>query len=78
MLIVTAQNVTDGGTLADKDGKAKYDVWVGINHHCIWHGPITGHVRAQGAQALLRRIADAMGNDGVASTALAERHDERA
>ena len=59
MLILTAGNVTGEGQL-EKDGRANYTVWVGINHHQIWAGPIEGHVRAEGAGALLRRIADAL------------------
>jgi hypothetical protein len=69
MLIVTATNVTHerckpGKTgkpvLARKDGTADYDVWVGINHHCIWHGSLKGHRRDAGAAKLLRLIADKM------------------
>lgn len=60
MLILTACNVTAPGVLADEKGKSNYDVWVGINHHQIWGGPINGHTRADGAAALLRKIADAL------------------
>src|SRR4051812_43170140 len=59
MLILTATNITPGG-LAHKDGTADYDVWVGINHHCIYKGKVTGHVRDAGAGALLRIIAGQM------------------
>lgn len=59
MLIVTATNVT-GEKLARKDGTSDYDVWVGINQHCIWLGPIKGHIRDAGAAVLLRKIADSM------------------
>jgi hypothetical protein len=62
MLILTAGNVTGPGQL-EKDGLANYTVWIGINHHQIWAGPVGGHVRAAGASALLRRIADAMDSD---------------
>lgn len=63
MLIVTALNVTgkDGKPkLARKDGTADYDVWIGVNHHQIWSGNVTGHVRDEGAAKLLRLIADKM------------------
>lgn len=63
MLIVTATNVTKVGTkrpLARKDGTSDYEVWVGINQHRIWDGPIKGHKRNAGAAVLLRLIADAM------------------
>jgi hypothetical protein len=59
MLILTAGNVTGNGEL-EKDGKANYTVWVGINHHQIWAGPVNDHVRSSGAAQLLRKIADAM------------------
>jgi hypothetical protein len=61
MLIVTATNITGGNGTAE-DGTADYDVWVGINQVCIWQGPIAGHVRVDGAAALLRHIATAMDN----------------
>lgn len=56
MLIVTAVDKSNLSDISD------YDVWIGINQHCIWRGMVTGHVRANGAQALLRKIADAMDN----------------
>lgn len=58
MLIVTAHNVTspEKGVLAREDGTADYDVWVGINQHCIWKGSVT-HRRELGAAELLRMIA---------------------
>lgn len=71
MLIVTAVNITEASDLADKDilsrlqdkdGKSKYDVWIGINQHCIWRGTVQDHVRDEGAAALLRHIATAMEN----------------
>jgi hypothetical protein len=59
MFIVTAHNTTDGnGTRPD--GTADYNVWVGINQDCIWKGAVTGHLRARGAAALLRKIAAQM------------------
>jgi hypothetical protein len=61
MLILTAGNITDTVNMKlEKGGLANYTVWVGINHHQIWAGPIKGHVRADGAAELLRKIADAM------------------
>lgn len=69
MLIVTATNVTRTRAnkgkcgqpiLAREDGTADYDVWVGINHHCLWRGEVNGHVRDVGAEVLLRLIADKM------------------
>lgn len=67
MLIVTATNVTkltakktSKPVLSRKDGTADYDVWLGINTHCLWRGVVTGHIRAQGASVLLRHIADAI------------------
>lgn len=59
MLIVTAVNVTPEG-LQDQNGKAQYDVWMGINHRCIWRGSVQDHVRDAGAAELLRRIANTM------------------
>jgi hypothetical protein len=64
MLILTAGNVTGYGQL-EKDGLADYTVWVGVNYRQIWAGPVKGHVRANGAAELLRRIADHM--DGYVS-----------
>lgn len=58
MLIATAQNITPN--LAREDGTAKYDVWVGVNQMCIWRGTVDGHVRMDGAPALLRLIAETM------------------
>jgi hypothetical protein len=58
MLLITARNLTIGNL--EVNGLADYDVWVGVNHDQIWAGKVSGHVRADGAQALLRRIADAM------------------
>lgn len=68
MLIVTAQNVTAKRTgvdrsLVDAQGFSDYDVWVGINQHMIFKGSIAKHRRDDGAQQLLRRIADAMDAD---------------
>lgn len=64
MLILTAVNVTRSITgdsiLARPDGMADYDVWIGINQHCIWRGSIFDFKRDQQAAALLRRIADEM------------------
>lgn len=63
MLILTAENVTGPKkkkVLARPDGTADYEVWVGINQHCIHRGKIAGHVRASGAAQLLRLIADDM------------------
>ena len=64
MLILTATNVTrlsDGiSTLSRPDGTSDYDIWIGINQHCIWRGSIKGHLRDQGAASLLRFIADRM------------------
>ena len=69
MLIITATNVTHSRAkngnpgqpiLARKDGTADYDVWVGINQHCLWKGSVNGHVRDAGAEVLLRLIADHM------------------
>lgn len=59
MLIITAGNVTGNGEL-EKDGLANYTVWVGVNHYQIWGGLVNGHIRANGAAELLRKIADAM------------------
>lgn len=61
MLILTAGNITGEGKL-EKEGLANYTVWIGVNHHQIWAGPINGHIRATGAAELLRKIADAMDN----------------
>lgn len=58
MLIATAHNITPDG--AREDGTADYDVWIGINRHCIWRGSVNGHIRATGAAVLLRLIADRM------------------
>jgi hypothetical protein len=64
MLIVTAVNVTkEKGkrTLVRKNGTADYIVEVAINRAPpIWAGPVTNHIRDEGASALLRRIADRM------------------
>lgn len=60
MLIVTAENVVPGECLTHPDGTADYIVWAGINRHCIWRGPVNGHVRKAGAASLLRLIADRM------------------
>ncbi len=66
MLIITAQNVTNASGQRE-DGAADYAVWIGVNHRQIWAGRVDGHVRAEGAGALLRRIADGMAaNDGDA------------
>ena len=73
MLICTAENVTTARcepgkrgqpTLARKDGTSDYSVWVGINQHCIWTGPIEKHIRAKGAATLLRLIADKIEAEG--------------
>ncbi len=48
MLILTAR----------PDGTADYEVEVKINRHVIWRGAISGHKRANGAENLLRLIAD--------------------
>lgn len=59
MLYVQAVNITGGnGTAAD--GTAQYDCRVAINERLLWGGSVSYHVRAEGAAALLRRIADAM------------------
>ncbi len=69
MLILTATNVTHTRAakgkcgqpvLAREDGTADYDVWVGINHHCLFSGQLKGHARNAGAETLLRLIADKM------------------
>ena len=63
MLILTAQNITKvKGKPAPvrEDGTADYDVWIGINHVCIWKGRVIEHDRAKGASALLRLIAKQM------------------
>lgn len=59
MLIVTATNVTPRGVVR-KNGTADYEVWVGINQHCIWRGNIDNHIRDNGAGELLRTIANQM------------------
>lgn len=59
-LIVHAVNVTGDGKLARKNGTADYEVWVGINHHCIWRGNVNSFKRDRMAAALLREIADRM------------------
>jgi len=71
MLIVTAENVTAatqiiaGKPILERaDGTSDYEVWAGINHHLIWRGHISGHVRAKGAATLLRLIADRMDAEG--------------
>lgn len=61
MLIVTAANVTEN--LQREDGIADYRVQVNINYTPIWKGEVNGHVRDEGAAALLRRIADTMDAD---------------
>lgn len=58
MLIATAINLTPN--LQRLNGTADYDVWVGINQHCIWRGNVNNHQRDSGAAALLRRIAERM------------------
>lgn len=66
MLIVTATNVTKEKrkkVLVRKDGTADYDIWVGINHNCIWRGNVKNHDRNTGAPELLRRIANNMEAD---------------
>jgi len=75
MLILTAENITDKKKrLAVRgDGTADYDVWVGINQVCIWHGKIKRHTRQAGAAPLLRMIADeidkhTIGDDGDVET----------
>lgn len=62
MLILTASNITGEGKL-EKNGLANYTVWIGVNYHQIWSGPINGHIRNNGAAELLRKIADAMDNE---------------
>ena len=59
MFIVTAVNKSDLAPISD------YEVWIGINQHCIWRGMVKGHTRNEGCEALLRRIADAMENSGI-------------
>lgn len=57
MLIILAHNTT-GKT---KGGTSDYDVQVKVNDdYTIWAGTVKGHVRANGAAPLLRKIADAM------------------
>ncbi len=56
MLILTAINVTPDAF--GPDGTAYYEVEVKINRHVIWRGAISGHKRANGAENLLRLIAD--------------------
>lgn len=54
-LIVIAVNKSNLADISD------YNVEVSVNgKHIIFRKRITGHVRAYGAAALLRRIADAM------------------
>lgn len=68
MLILTAQNITkenDKLVLVRTDGTADYDVWIGVNHNCIWRGTVTGHKRDDGAQTLLHLIAYAMTKDFI-------------
>jgi hypothetical protein len=63
MLIVTATNVTKEKrkkVIVRKNGMADYDIWVGINHNCIWRGSVKNHDRCTGAPELLRRIANNM------------------
>jgi len=62
MLILTAENITDKKKrlVVRGDGTADYDVWVGINEHCIWRGKIKRHIRETGAASLLRLIAGEM------------------
>ena len=58
-LIVIANNITPD--LVRKDGTADYEVEVSVNRRkFIWRGPITNHVRANGAAELLRDIAGAI------------------
>lgn len=57
MLILTAINVTTGGTTRD-GGLSDYEVYLGVGPHCIWKGALAGHIRDAGAPALLRLIAD--------------------
>jgi hypothetical protein len=66
MLILTATNATVGG-LSNAEGFANYNVWVGINQHCIWRGEIRDHLRESGAAELIRRIAVAMEADSCGS-----------
>lgn len=68
MLILTATNVTKvkgKSTLVRKNGTADYEVWVGINQHCIWKGEVNGHDRGNGASVLLRLIANKLEEDYV-------------
>lgn len=59
MLILHALNVT-GGTGERTDGTADYDVEIRVNERVIWRGFVNNHLRREGAQWLLRRIADRM------------------
>lgn len=54
MLIVLAHNVTKGEDLSISE----YDVQVRINERVIWKGRVGEHVRAEGWQTLLHKIAD--------------------
>ena len=62
MLRVDMLNVTPKGETAD--GLADYRAYVKVNYTLIWHGMVSGHKRAEGAAALLRRLADAMEREG--------------
>jgi len=59
MLIFTAHNVTPSG-LAREDGTADYECTLWINQTRIWSGSVNGHIRNQGAAALLRLAAERM------------------
>jgi hypothetical protein len=48
MLIVTFQNLSDLAEVSD------YEVVVRVNHHELWRGRHTGHVRSEGWQILVR------------------------
>ena len=62
MLIVEARNAEcEGAVLGDhRTGTARYDVRVRVNLDVIWSGRVGPHRRSDGAEGLLRRIADAM------------------
>lgn len=61
MLILTATNVTQARgkqALVKEDGTADYEVWLGINHHCIYKGPVNCVRTHDSAPQLLRAIAN--------------------
>ncbi|HTY71456.1 MAG TPA: hypothetical protein VMI11_03420 [Actinomycetes bacterium] len=62
MIRVIILNVTPGGER--KDGTADYRAVVDVNYKNVWAGEVKGHVRAERAPALLRRLADAMEGRG--------------